>query len=106
MINSINIPKTIKSQSTGNQETVAQAFSQNYWVKSDSVKRIIDSWETPVYTLEGATRNFYSIDYNGLSTDINNGKNITFVFTANTESISGITILNHKMYKIDYKDFI
>jgi hypothetical protein len=106
MINSINIPKTIKSQSTGNQETVAQAFSQNYWVKSDSVKRIIDSWETPVYTLEGATRNFYSIDYNGLSTDINNGKNITFVFTANTESISGITTLNHKMYKIDYKDFI
>jgi len=106
MINSDNIPKIIKSQSTGSETTAAQAFSQNYWVKIDDVQRVVSTWNTPVYTLEGATRNYYSIDYNSLSTDINNGKNIVFVFSANTESISGITILNHKMYRIDYSDYI
>lgn len=106
MINSDNIPKIIKSQSTGSETTAAQAFSQNYWVKIDDVQRVISTWNTPVYTLEGATRNYYSIDYNSLSTDINNGKNIVFVFSANTESISGITIFNHKMYRIDYSDYM
>ncbi len=106
MINSNNISKIIKSQSTGNEESAAQAFSQNYWVKiKDTITNPI-IWETPVYILEGATRNYYSYDYNGLSTDINNGKDITMVFTANTFSLSGITILNHKLYRIDYKTFI
>lgn len=106
MIDSNNIIKTIKSQSTGNEDSVIQAFSQNHWVKINPVSRKIFSWETPVYTIEGATRNYYDVDYNGLSTDINNGKNIIFIFSANTFSISGITTFNHKMYRIDYESFV
>lgn len=106
MINSDNILKIVKSQSTGSETTAIQAFSQNYWVNINSVQRPLVSWDVPVYIMEGATRNYYSVDYNGLSTDINNGKSIVFVFTANTESITGITTLNHKMYKIDYVDYI
>lgn len=106
MITSKQISKIIKSQSTGDENTVAQAFSQNYWVKINDAQTAVRVWETPVYTLEGATRNYYNVDYNSLSTDINNGKNLTMVFSANTESISGITILNHNMYRIDYDNYI
>lgn len=101
MIDSNNIIKTIRSQSTGSEETAAQAFSQNYWVKIKDVQNSPLIWETPVYNIEGATRNYYTVDYNGLSTDINNGKNITLVFTNNTFSLSGITTLSHKLYRID-----
>lgn len=106
MIDSINIPKIVKSQSTGNENTVVQAFSQNYWTRILPVQNSPFVWNAPVYNIEGATRNYYQIDYNGLSTDINNGKNITLVFTANTESISGLTMLNHKLYKIDFEDYV
>lgn len=106
MITSRYIPKTIKSQSTGSETTAAQAFSQNHWPKIKDGETSVRIWYNPVYTLEGATRNYYAIDYNGLSTDVNNGKNITFVFSANTESITGITIFNHKMYRIQYEDYI
>ncbi len=101
MIDSNSIIKTIKSQSTGTVDTAAQAFSQNYWVKIGNVQNAPLIWETPVYNIEGATRNYYSVDYNGLSTDINNGKNITLVFTNNEFSLSGMTVLNHKLYRVD-----
>ena len=106
MITSRYIPKTTKSQSTGSETTAAQAFSQNHWPKIKDGETSVRIWYNPVYTLEGETRNYYAIDYNGLSTNVNNGKNITFVFSANTESITGITTFNHKMYRIQYEDYI
>ena len=71
MIDSNNILKVIKSQSTGDENTTAQAFSQNCWVRIGDTQKNIGIWETPTYNLEGATRNYYSVDYNSLIIDAN-----------------------------------
>lgn len=105
MIDSVNIRKIIKSQSTGTADSVAQAFSQNYYTKISPKLSDIFEFEYPAYNLEGATYQYYAQNLNSLSTNLNNGKTYSLNFTANTESISGLTILQHELYRIDYEDF-
>lgn len=105
MIDSVNIPKIIKSQSTGTADSVAQAFSQNYFARIGSTQKGYFAFEYPVYNIDGATYKYYEQSLNAISYNINNGKTYSLTFTSNTESISGLTILNHEIYKIEYEDF-
>ncbi len=99
--------KTIKSQTTGTNDSVSQAFSQNFPIEISSTRKGIFSYLVPLYNVEGATFEYYSDNNtNAVSTELNNGKSYTLVFSANTSSISGITQLNHKMHRVDYEDYI
>lgn len=105
MIDSIYITKTVRSQVTGDNNSVAQAFSQNHWARIYSPMTTIFNFESPVYYLEGATYDYYGQTRDSVSFNLNNGKEYTFVFSANTFSISGITTLNHELYRIDFDKY-
>ncbi len=106
MINSNYIPKIIKTQSTGNADSVTQAFSQNRFVKITPQKSSIFTFLNPVYLIEGATYNYYEQNNDATSFNLNNNKQYALNFTANTASLSGITLLNHELYRIRYNDYV
>lgn len=105
MIDSVNIPKIIKTQSTGDNDSVAQAFSQNRFVKISPQRKNVFYYENPVYNIEGASYKYYEQDLRAISYNLNNGKQYTLNFTANTTSISGLTMLKHELYRITYDDY-
>lgn len=106
MINSDSIRKEIRSQSTGNENSVAQAFSQNYFQKINPVRTTVFNFETPVYSIEQASYDYYSQNRDALSFNLNNGKQYVMVFSGNTSSLSGITTVNHELHRIKYEDYV
>lgn len=105
MINSIYIPKIIKTQTTGNVDSVAQAFSQNRHVRISPQSTSVFAFENPVFNIEGASRNYYEQNLQAISYNLNNGKEYTIHFTGNTFSLSGLTTLHHELYRVTYEDF-
>ncbi len=105
MINSIYIPKLIKTQTTGNNDSVAQAFSQNKYVRISPRTTNVFAFENPVFNIEGASINYYEQSLQAISYNLNNGKEYIINFTGNTFSLSGITTLHHELYRVTYEDF-
>jgi len=96
----------IKSQTTGSKDSVSQVFTQNILARQNVVsKSNVFEFDYPVYEIEGATFDYYGKDYNSISYDITNGKIYSLLFSANTQSLSGINTLNHVLYRITLEDY-
>jgi len=99
------IPQSIISQSTGSQEGVSQAFAQNTFAFNSP--KTINPFiiDLPTFSIEGATYLYYDETTTRISSDINLGKQYTLIFTGNTSTLSGISTLNHELYKITYDSY-
>lgn len=100
----------ITSQTTGDQDSVSQVFTQNTLGRYN-IQSVVDffSFDYPAYYVEGATLDYYGKDYNSISYDITNGKIYTLIFTANTQVLSGSNSITHVLYRIkqdDYNSFL
>lgn len=100
----------IKSQTTGDQDSVSQVLTQNRLARFNN-QSVVDffSFDYPAYYVEGATLDYYGKDYNSISYDISNGKIYTLIFTANTQVLSGSNSITHVLYRIkqnDYNSFV
>lgn len=65
-----------------------------------------DEYLYPVYSLEGASYNYYEVDYNSISYDITNGKTYTIFFSGDSLSSivghTGNTLITHDLYRFPY----
>ena len=96
----------IKSQTTGDRDSVSQVLTQNTLSRENMISTgSYFEFEYPVYSIEGATFDYYGKDYNSISYDISNGKIYSLLFTANTQSISGQNTLSHVLYRITLTDY-
>lgn len=98
------------SQTTGDQNSASQVLTQNYLAYNNNIS--LGSYFTylyPVYTLEGASLNYYGIDYNSISYDITNGKLYTLFFSGeSTSSVighSGSTLITHSLYCMPFSAY-
>jgi hypothetical protein len=98
------------SQSTGDQNSSSQVFTQNTlgYYNSLSYGNFF-SYLYPVYRIEGASLNYYDVDYNSISYDITNGKIYSLFFSG--ESISsvsghtGSTLITHSLYRLPFSSY-
>lgn len=103
----MSLEYNITSKTTGNDNTSSQVLTQNtlgYF--NSSVLCDYFSYDYPTYRIEGASFRYYEEDYNSISYDITNGKIYTLIFTANSQSISGTTILTFDLYQLSYEDYL
>jgi hypothetical protein len=101
----MSITKNIISRTIGAEEDICQIFIQNQIVDPIFPAKQAFAFEVPLYKTDGATFSFYSQSVDGISTNLNNSKNVTFTFTANTSSLSGSSVITHDIFKIRYDDF-
>lgn len=104
----------IKSQSTGDRDTVSQVMTQNTLARYNAISTVsYFDFNYPVYSIEGATFDYYGKDYNSISYDITNGKVYSLIFSASTSSttsptssLSGQNTLSHVLYRITIEDYV
>ena len=105
----------IISKTTGDQNSSSQVLTQNTKGYNDviSLGNYFSYVYPAYYRIEGASLNYYGIDYNSISYDINNGKTYTIYFSG--ESINslltntGSTLIMQDLYRIPlsaYTDYV
>jgi len=99
------INKYITSRTSGNLTGMSQVLLSNTIVKHNEVSTSPFNFEVPVYTLQGATFQYYDQTTEGISANLNNIKTLIFLFSANTESLTGTTKMRHDIYRIDYNTY-
>jgi len=97
------IEKYITSRTSGSGTSMSQVFLSNTIVKHNEVVSSPFNFDVPVYSLNGATFNYYQQTTDGISASLNNIKTVTFSISANTNSLTGTTKMKHDIYKIDYE---
>lgn len=105
MIDSIYIPKQIITQTAGQTNSAAQVFAQSRYTKLSPNSTEFFCFNMPVYDIDGATLEYYQQNLSSLSTNISNGKQYTLMFSENQSSLSGVTLLNHELYRIKFEDY-
>lgn len=101
----MGIEKNIVSRTSGSGDSASQVCISNTIVHHKEVVTSPFQFDVPTYTLNGATFNYYMQTTDGISANLNNIKTLTFVFSANTNSLTGTTKFRHDIYKIDYNLF-
>lgn len=100
------LEKQILLKVSGSGSSLSQVFVSN---TISSPKPVVVTsplnFEVPVYTLNGATKNFYIQTTDGISASLNNIKTFIFNISANTNSLSGTTKMKHDIYRLDYDVF-
>lgn len=89
---------------SGTKNNVSQVFYNNIFVNNKSVTVPFFSVMKPKFVTYGGTLNYYSQDPYAIFTNLVRPP-IRFVFTANTESLSGNSIIIHEIYRLDYETF-
>lgn len=84
---------------------MSQICLSNTIVEATEVVTSPFNFEVPVYTLQGATFQYYEQTTEGISANLNNIKTLVFLFSGNTESLTGTTKLKHDIYRIDYNTY-
>ncbi len=108
MIDSTNIPKIIKSKSTGNNDSMAQALSENIFPKIRGGTTSVFSYDYPVYTTEGATYNYYLQNIGAIMQKADDDYKYSIAFDSsspNISSISGLTQVKHELYRIEWDSY-
>ena len=109
MIDSIYIPKQTITQSAGGVNSAAQVFTQSKFTKIEPNDTNYFCFNMPVFNINGATLNYYEQSLDAVSTNVENGKQYTLEFLENLFSLSGITLLNHELFRVKfeyYKEFL
>lgn len=101
----------IISQTTGDLNSSSQVLTQNTLAFENTISfGEIFSFDYPVYTIQGATFDYYGKDYNSISYDITNGKVYTLNFYKNTQSVSGTTagtnLMRQNLYRLKYDKYL
>ncbi len=103
------LEKSIISRTSGSGDSMSQVFLSNTISSLSGAVTSPLSFEVPVYTLgvgnNGATFNYYMQTTDGISASLNNIKSFMFFISANTESLSGTTKMQHDIYRLDYNTF-
>ena len=91
-------------ETTGNNNNVAQSFKQNIFFDSKNTNDNPFIFNTPMYTTLGGTKDYYGQNPLAIFTNLVDPF-IRFTFTANTFSLSGDTVIQHDIYRVDWDLF-
>lgn len=100
----MSINREIRYITAGDNNSVSQAFYNNYMADSKPVQANYFSFNKPQYYTYGGTLNYYSQDPYAIFTNLVRPP-IRFVFSANTESLSGDSYFVHEIYRLDYDTY-
>lgn len=100
----MGINRELRYVTAGNHESVSQVFYNNTFANSKQVKTNFFSFNKPMYTTYGGTLNYYGQDPFSIFTNLVRPP-IRFVFTANTNSLSGNSYFIHEIYRLDYDTY-
>lgn len=101
------LENTILQQTTGDDTDAVQVLISNYIPDIESPVVSPFAFNVPMYGgIGGTTLDFYSQNTSMISTNLNLLKTFTYVFTANTFSLSGnSTLMKHDIYRLPFNDF-
>ena len=101
----------ILSQTTGDNDTSSQVLTQNTlgYFNNISLGNFF-SYDYPAYyRIQGASLNYYGVDYNSISYDINNGKEYTIYFSGDSINSlltnTGSTLIIHELYRLPFSAY-
>jgi hypothetical protein len=101
----MGITNEIITRTTGDNDDAAQVFVENFIVEAPDNQTSPFNFEVPVYRIQGATYDFYAQNTDGISASLNNAKSVTLIFTANTDSLTGLTQMIHSVYRLENEIF-
>lgn len=101
----MSINKEIVSRTIGDNNGVSQVFLQNTIPNIFEPITEPQPFKVPLFSLRGATFNFYEQVVDGISVNINNSKTVQYNYTANTSSFSAITRTIYDIYKVDFRTY-
>lgn len=99
------INRNIITSRAGDNDDAAQVFLANASVPLPILETSPFNFEVPVYSTNGASFSYYTQDINAISTNLNNTKALIFNFSANTDSLTGVTEMIHDVYRLKYELF-
>jgi hypothetical protein len=98
----MSIKKKIVSKTIGENNGISQVFLQNTITNIVEPESEPYPFRVPLFSLKGATFNYYEQVIDGISVNINNEKSILYNYSANTSSFSAITNTIYDVYKLDF----
>ena len=101
----MSINKQIVSSTIGENNGVSQVFLQNTIPNIFEPKSEPKPFHVPMFSLKGATFNYYEQVIDGISVNINNSKTLNYNYTANTSSFSSITRTIYDIYKVEFSTY-
>ena len=99
------INKNIISSTIGENDGISQLFIQNNIVNIKDSYVYPKLFEIPLFSLNGATFDYYQQNIDGVSVNINNQKTLGYTYTANTSSFSAITQIIYDIYRVDFDTY-
>ena len=90
--------------SSGDENSPLRAFYNNEYVFINNGNVTPFSYQIPTYTTNGGTVNYYSQDAESIFTNLS-APFIRFKFCGGTESLSGDSYIEHKIYRVEYDIF-
>jgi len=96
------IERKITSLTSGSGNSESRVFVSNTLVNRNEIVTSPFSFAFPVFTLQGATYKYYTQTTAGISASLNNVKTLKYIFSSNTNSLSGTTKMKHDIYRINY----
>jgi hypothetical protein len=101
----MSLNKQIVSRTIGENDGISQVFIQNHIPYIYEPILEPKTFPVPLFSLKGATFDFYKQVIDGISVNINNQKQIFYNYTANTSSFSAITKTIYDIYKLDFPTY-
>jgi hypothetical protein len=98
----MGIDRTIRYETAGTSSGFSQVFFNNCLADSRPVQTPFFSFEKPMFYTYGGTLDYYGQDPYSIFTNLVRPP-IRFVFSANTESLSGDCYFIHEIYRLDYE---
>ena len=98
----MGINREIRFVTAGDNSSPSQVFYNNYLADSRPVQTPFFSFYKPMFYTYGGTQNYYGQDTHAIFTNLVKPP-IRFVFSANTESLSGDSYFIHEIYRLDYE---
>lgn len=100
----MSIDKIIRSVTSGDENSSAQAFYNNYFANSEDGFLPVFSHSVPTYTTVGGTKDYYLQNPLSIFTNLSRPF-IRYKFTGETSAITQVKMITHKIYKVDYPSF-
>jgi len=97
------IKKSIQ-ETTGNSSNVAQSFKQNIFFSASEVATSPFTFNVPMYTTIGGTKDYYGQNPNAIFTSLVKPF-VRFNFSSNMSSFGPNTYIKHDIYRIKWDDF-
>lgn len=102
---SVSINREIISRTIGENDGISQVFIQNNIPYINEPEVEPNPFNVPLFSILGATYNFYEQNIQGISVNINNQKRLDYTYTANTSSFSAITKTIYDIYKLPFPTY-